>query len=201
MKKEDLLILRKQRKKKKPTFLKQDAHKKKKLEQNWRKPKGSDSKMRVGFKGYRRSVQIGWSSPSEVRSLNKEGKKDVMISNINQLEKVNKATDSVLLSASVGNKNKIIILEKAKELGLSVSNIKDVDSFLKKTKEEFSKRTDTKKKKVKERDEKKKKLEEKAKAKEKKDEKKGKDIESTIDEEEKKKEEKKELDRLLTRKE
>ena len=41
-----LLELRKRIKRKKPEFIRQDAHKKKSLESKWRKPKGLHSKMR-----------------------------------------------------------------------------------------------------------------------------------------------------------
>ena len=60
----ELLDKRKALKKKKPVFTRQDAHKKKKVGWKWRKPKGSDSKMRVGKKGYKRSVRPGWGSPA-----------------------------------------------------------------------------------------------------------------------------------------
>ena len=45
------LELRKDIKKKKPTFLRQDGHKKKRLGNKWRRPTGTDNKVRLGLRG------------------------------------------------------------------------------------------------------------------------------------------------------
>ena len=86
----DLLKLRKKIKRKKPVFLRQDSHKKGRLKGKWRKPKGTDSKIRFGIKGYRRSVKIGWKSPKEVRGKHKSGLAIKLINSINELNKINR---------------------------------------------------------------------------------------------------------------
>ena len=53
-------------KKKKPKFIRQDAHKKGRLAKKWRKPKGLQSKMRLCKKGYRKRISKGYKSPKEV---------------------------------------------------------------------------------------------------------------------------------------
>ena len=68
-----LLNIRKKIKSKKPFFFRQDAHKNLKLGDKWRKPKGLHSKMRLGFKGYRKSVSIGYGSPKITKNLHKSG--------------------------------------------------------------------------------------------------------------------------------
>jgi len=190
------LQLRKRIKRKKPRFLRQDTHKKSKLANNlrWKKPRGLHSKMRLGKKGYKTGVEVGWGSPKEVKGKNSKGEEEIMIRNIKELEKVDKEK-SIVLSSTIGNKKRVEILKKIKEQNLKVSNIKDIEKHIKNIEEKFKERTETKKKKEKEKDEKKKKIEEKTK-KEKKDEKK--DIEDKVTEEEKKTEEKKKLDKLLT---
>ena len=108
---------------------------------------------------------------------------------------IKKEKQGVLISGSVGLKNKVILLNQIKKLGLIVLNVKDVDKFIKSVEEKLQKRKERRKSMKKSKEEKVKKAEEKKKAKEKPG------IEKKVlSEEEKKKEEKKEKDKLLTKK-
>ena len=201
---ETLLQQRKTLKAKKPTFMRQDAHKKVKLKNNWRRPKGSDSKMRVSRHGYRRSVRIGWGSPSEVKGLASSGLRPVMVENVSQLSSLDPKKDCVVLVSSVGTKKRIMVIEAALKKGLKFMNIKDpakcVDD-LKKAFQDKKQKSDSKRKERTEKKEKVKKEAEKAKKKEeekasvKKDASDEKD--APLTEEEKKLEEKKEKDKVL----
>ena len=70
LKMNELVTLRNIMKKKKPDFFKQSSHKKKRLAKKWRKPRGSDSKIKVGKKGYPRKIKIGRHSTMENTSQN-----------------------------------------------------------------------------------------------------------------------------------
>ncbi len=146
------LELRKKIKAKKPEFLRQDSHKKGEISNNWRKPKGLQSKMRLHKKGYRRSVEIGWKSPADVKGLHSNGLMPVNVSNISQLDLIKKETHGVVVSKTVGMKKKADILQKAKDLSLTVLNA-DIDAYLVSVKEKIEKKKEIKKakeKKVKE---------------------------------------------------
>lgn len=186
----DLLKLRSIMKKRKPSFVRQDFHKKR-LRKRWVKPRGLHSKVRLKKAGHPRKVETGYGSPAEVRGLSKEGLKAVIVHNKNELEGVNQAKEGAIISSSVGLKNKIELLKKAKEKGIKILNLK-VDDYLKRKEEEMKKRTENKKKK----DEAKKKKTEQKKVK-KKEEK----LEEKLSDEEKKEAEKKEKDKLLTKRE
>ncbi len=126
-----LLDLRNYLKLKKPDFLRQDAHKVKKIDKKWARPKGRHSKMRVGLRGHGKRPSIGYSSPREVKGLNKQGLKEVLVNNINDLKKVkDKDKEVILLASNLGLKKRIEILKKVKELKLKIANIKDIDSFV-----------------------------------------------------------------------
>jgi large subunit ribosomal protein L32e len=188
-------ILQKRRalKSRKPEFMYQDAHKKRRLPQSWRRPKGSGSKMRIGHRGYRRPLEVGWGSPSEVRGLDRSGMKPVLVHNPEELARLDPKTDIAVMAGSVGMKKKITIIEQAGKLGLNISNFKDAAKFANEARESVERRKKEKQQ-VKEGREKKKeaakKEAEKKKAKEKKEEK-------PASEEEKKLEEKKEKDKML----
>lgn len=175
-------------KKKRPNFLRQDAHKLH-LPRNWRKPRGLHNKMRLGKKGHRVKPDSGYRSPKDIRYRHFSNLNLVLISNIKDLEKVDSKKDCIIISKKVGLKKKIQLLEKCKSLNIKVLNIKKIDIFL----EEKKKLKETEKKEKLTKEEKRKLSKEEAlkKAEEKKKEK-------TPEE---KKEEEKELEKKILEKE
>ncbi len=201
---EQLLAARRQLKRKKPTFLRQDGHKKVRLGQKWRKPKGIDNKMRLNLRGYRRNVTIGWRSPLKVRGLDRSGLEMVMVGNIARLEKLDPATQGIIISKSVGKKNRVEIARLAQSKGITVLNMMDVSSYIKEFEEAQEKKKEKKAKDRKEKEKREKEKKEQAKKKEeeekKKKEKEGdKSIEELAEEAKKlEKKEKTEKDKVLT---
>lgn len=183
----ELLELRKRIKAKKPVFIRQDAHKKKRLAKNWRRPKGIQSKMRLKRKGYRRSVSKGFKSPREVRGLHKSGVEPVLISSPKELKVIEKGKQGVIISKGVGLRKRIEIAKEAEKAGIRVLNIKDTKKFIEKVEESIKQKKEEIKKIKSERERKKVEVQKK-----KKEEKKT--------EEEKKEEEKKEKDKVLIKK-
>jgi len=189
----EMLEKRKQIKNKKPEFVQQDSHKLNRLKKNWRRPRGSDSKMRLHLKGYKKNVEPGYGSPKAVKGMIEEGVLPMIISSIKDLTKVNDKYGAII-SAKVGKKKKIEILKAAQEKKIKIFNIKDSAKYKEQVTTEISERK-------KKRTEKKKKTEEKKKAEEKKEEKKeDKLTEKVISEEEKSKSEKAEKDKIITKK-
>lgn len=150
-----LLSIRKEIKSRKPKFVRQEYHKRKKLAKKWRQPKGMHSKLRQKFKGHLKHPSPGYMSPKKTRGLDKNGLKPVIVSNLDELNYVSK-NHGVIVSKSVGLKKKIEILKKAKEKGIVVLNVKNIDEFLKsasesrKSKKERAKQKEASKKKLKE---------------------------------------------------
>ncbi|MDP4012775.1 MAG: 50S ribosomal protein L32e [Candidatus Nanoarchaeia archaeon] len=132
------LALRREMKSRKPEFLRQDVRKKISLEDKWRVPKGSQSKLRRKYKGTRPFPSQGYRSPAKVRGLTREGFKPLVINTILGLKKLDQK--AALISSSVGARKKIQILEEAKKLGIKILNIKDSESFIKNKKESIEKR-------------------------------------------------------------
>lgn len=199
-----LLELRKKIKRKKPHFIRQDSHKKKKLGNKWRRPKGFHSKMRLRKKGHRKSVTKGYGSPKKVKYLDKKGVKGIVAYNTADIEKIKNKDEAVIIAKNVGLKKRIEISKKAKEKSITILNIKDIDNYLKQVDEMLKKKKEDKQKSAKEKKEKEKEKEKKAKESEKKAEK-GKEedkLAEKIEEEEKtkKEEEKKEKDKTLIQK-
>ncbi|MFH1638267.1 MAG: 50S ribosomal protein L32e [Candidatus Woesearchaeota archaeon] len=149
---EKLLELRKEKKKRKPDFVRQQGKSVKKLEEKWRQPKGMHSKLRRKNKGHPKHPSMGYSSPRLVRGLNSAGMKELVVNNIEDLSSIAQNM-CVVIAAGVGKRRRVAILRKALEMNLNVSNIKDPSAFiaqaeesLKNRKEEAKTREDKKKK-------------------------------------------------------
>lgn len=191
-----LLELRKQIKRKKPRFIRQDK-KKKALARSkkWRRPRGIDSKVRLNIRGYSKGISIGYGSPKKVKELHKSGLKIILVSSLADLDKINKEKEGAMIKGSVGKRKKVDLVKKAKEKGIKILNLKDPDQFLKAVEENMKKKKEVKKKLTEKKEKKVKELKEKAKEKEEKE-----GLADKIQtEEDKKEEDKKEKDKLLTK--
>jgi large subunit ribosomal protein L32e len=186
-------------KRRKPTYVRQDAHKKSKLGNAWRKPKGIQSKMRLNKRGYNKRPQVGYGSPKTVKGMTRRGLIPVNVKNQAEIASLDPAANEIIV-ANVGTRNKVNIVKKALEKNFEIMNIKDPKAFLDDVESRMKKKKTAKEEKKAEKEKKKKELEKVAKEKEKKD-KEEKTIEESLSAEEKKEQEKKELDRTLTQRE
>lgn len=123
----------------KPIFTRHDAHKKTRVGEGWRRPKGRQNKMRLHRKGYAKGRSTGYSSPEAVRGLSREGLTQNMIRNIADFKDLNNKTDGVIISRTVGMKKKTDLINYAKENSFTVLNLK-IENFEKKTKEVLEQR-------------------------------------------------------------
>lgn len=183
----ELLELRKQIKSKKPDFIRQDAHKKKKLGTKWRKPKGLHSKIRLHLRGRAKKVTKGYRSPKKVRYMHKSGLQQIMIKSEGDLKGLDAKKNCLIISSSLGNKKKIAILKEIKDLGFNILNVRNPDEYIKKVEDKLILRKKAKK-------------EGKDKANVKGAEKKKEKLTEKVNDQNKKEVEKKEKDKILTKK-
>jgi large subunit ribosomal protein L32e len=189
--------------KKKPTFARQDSHKKKRINPRWRRSKGLQSKMRLSKKGYRKSPRIGYGSTKNIKNLHPSGLKEVLVSSVEAIKNIQK--DEGALIAKVGLKLKVELIKQAITSKVILLNVPNPSDFLKSVEEKINKKKESRKKSIK------KKADEKEKAKKKADEKeKQESVEEKLENKnsdddkvmikDKKLKEKQEKDKLLTRK-
>jgi len=112
--------------------------KKRKKTQRWKRPKGRDNKMRLGFRGYPKTVSIGYTRDKMLRGK-VENKIPVTVRNVNDLAKIK--NENIALMGRVGNKKKIEIVKAAKERKINIFNV-NMDKILK----EVEKKTEEKSK-------------------------------------------------------
>ncbi|MCQ2052643.1 MAG: 50S ribosomal protein L32e [archaeon] len=105
-----------------PAFKRQEWFRYVKLGESWRRPKGIHSKAKRNLKRRPPVVDIGFRGPREVRGLHPSGFEEVFVYNIDGLENVNSKTQAVRIGGTVGTKKRVVIQDKAKELGIRVLN-------------------------------------------------------------------------------
>ncbi len=139
-----LLEIRNNQRKKRPRFVRQDWHKKKRLSLVWRKPKGMDSKLRRHMHGHGHLPTRGYGSPALVRGMHKSGLMPVLVASTITLESINGKTHGIIIAATVGNRKRIDIITKAHSKSIRVLNIKDGAKFVQTVKDSLAKRKHTK---------------------------------------------------------
>ncbi len=117
-----LLKKREKEKSKNPKFRRQESWRYKRVKENWRKPCGIDNKMRKKVKGWPKSPGSGYRGPKGSRGLHPSGFMEVMIHNADDLGKVKPESEAARISRTVSNRNRIDILNKAREMGIRVLN-------------------------------------------------------------------------------
>jgi large subunit ribosomal protein L32e len=111
---------------KKHAFKRQESWRYIRVKSSWRKPRGKTSRMRRRIKGWPKIVSVGYGNKRKLKGLHPSGYKPVIVHNVKELEKINKAQAAVI-AHSVGERKKLQIIEKAKELGLKILNQKPIE--------------------------------------------------------------------------
>ena len=110
------------KKRKKPKFPRQGAKNLKRVKDKWRKPRGSQSKLRKHKKSRGSMPNAGYGSPKSIRGLHPSGFEDVLVYNINNLEKIDSKKQACRIASTVGKKKRFEIMKKASELKIKVLN-------------------------------------------------------------------------------
>jgi len=114
---------------KKPNFKRQESWRYKRVKENWRTPRGIDSKMRKKVKGWPRSPEAGYRSPKEIRGLHPSGYIEVRVQTVDDINKIDPRTQAIRIAHTVGVKKRFEISAKAEERGIHVLNPRKVEKF------------------------------------------------------------------------
>ncbi len=117
-----LLKLKNRMKIKKPEFRRYESHKKKKLDDSWRRPRGRHNKLRKGIKGKGAVVRVGYGSPKPVRGRHPSGFEEYLIYNPEELEGLDPSRHAVRIARTVGLKKRLEIESQAEERGFKILN-------------------------------------------------------------------------------
>ena len=96
--------------------------KKRQLSDSWRKPRGQHNKQREQKKAKGALPKPGFGSPVAVRGMHPSGFYEVLISSQTELEGIDPKTHAVRIGATVGDRRRAGIQEKALGAGFKVLN-------------------------------------------------------------------------------
>jgi len=119
---EQVIKERQRIKDKKPKFRAEESWRYKRVKENWRKARGIDSKMRKKVKGWPRSPTVGYRGPKKARYLHPSGFVEVLVHNVDNLEKIDPKTQAIRIAHTVGAKKRIEISTRAEEKGVRILN-------------------------------------------------------------------------------
>jgi len=106
----------------KPKFLRHGAKARKAVGMKWRRPRGRHTKMKIYKKGKGHMPKVGYGAPKNLRWLHPSGFREVLIQNLNDLNKIDNKKEAGRISHRIGKKKRQMILEKAKELNIKILN-------------------------------------------------------------------------------
>ncbi len=102
-----------------PKFKRQNSKAKKRVRTGWRKPRGIDNKLREKKKGFGYMPSVGYGTEKKIRNT-RNGVELGVAHNLKELESLK--GKSVFIAKNVGNKKRIVLIQKARELGVKVLN-------------------------------------------------------------------------------
>jgi len=109
--------------KKQPKFRRQEWYRYYRLSRTgWRKPKGMQSKQRLNMKYRTPMVRVGYGKISAVRGLHPSGFEDVLVNQPSDLDGLDPERQAIRVGASVGNRKRAKIHDRADDLGLRILN-------------------------------------------------------------------------------
>lgn len=119
-----IVEVKKQMKKKRPSFKRTEEYRHAKLKDTWRKPRGKHSKQRMHEKARGALPNPGYGTPADLRGFNRDGFKEVVVNNVSELSKIDPKTEVAVIASGVGTKKKKEMGEKAKEMKVKFANLR-----------------------------------------------------------------------------
>jgi large subunit ribosomal protein L32e len=108
------------------TFKRDGYGKKKQLSDSWRKPRGQHNKQREQKKAKGALPKPGFGSPIAVRGMHPSGFFEVLVSSVKELEGIDPKTHAIRIGATVGDRTRAGLQEKALTAGFKVLNARTV---------------------------------------------------------------------------
>ena len=121
--KERLLEIRKNMKKKKPSFRRVESWRYVRVKDSWRKARGIDSQTRMKTKSGVKSPSIGYRTPKKIRGLHPSGYEEVRVEMLSDLQNLNPQKQALKISRRLGANKRIELIDYAQKRNFKILNI------------------------------------------------------------------------------
>jgi len=105
-----------------PKLVRQESWRYQRVKEAWRRPRGVTSRTRRRQRGWPKTVSVGYKTPNELRHLHPSGFREVNVDRVEDLEKLDAKTCVARISHTVGEKKRVAIINRAKELQIRIVN-------------------------------------------------------------------------------
>jgi len=78
--------------------------------------------MRRQQRGWPRRVRVGYGKPSSLRGIHPSGYREITVSRPSDLEAINSKEEAARIAGNVGERKRLAIIDKAKELEIKILN-------------------------------------------------------------------------------
>ncbi|PDH24126.1 MAG: 50S ribosomal protein L32e [Marine Group II euryarchaeote MED-G33] len=117
------LDARKAQKKVQPKFRRQEWFRYKRLSRTgWKKPRGDDSSQRKNRRYRSPMARVGYGKVASVRDFHPSGFQEVLVHRPEDLDDIDPAVQAARVGGTVGGRKRVLIHERADELGIRVLN-------------------------------------------------------------------------------
>ena len=118
-----LMELRKDIKKKRPSFRRVESWRHVRVKDPWRKARGIDSQTRMKTRSGVRSPGKGYRAPKKVRGIHPSGYEEVRVETIKDIENLNNKKHALKISSNLGAKKRMTLIDYSKRRGFKILNI------------------------------------------------------------------------------
>ena len=133
----NLLELRKNIAKKRPSFRRVESWRYVRVKDSWRKPRGIDSKTRKKKKSGVKIPNVGYRGPKSVRGIHPTGYIEVRVETMKDLEMLNPRNHALKISSKLGSMKRLALIDYAQNknfyilnLGISAKEMEEFESML-----------------------------------------------------------------------
>jgi len=105
-----------------PKLFRQESWRYKRIKESWRRPRGVTNRTRRRRGGWPKRVSVGYKTPSEWRHLHPSGLREVNVDRVADLEKVDAKECVARINHTVGERKRVAIINRAKELQIRIVN-------------------------------------------------------------------------------
>ncbi len=103
-------------------FKRQESWRLKRVKENWRRPRGVTSRMRKEKNGWPSLVKVGHRSDASKRGRHPKGLVERIVRNESDLEGLDPRLHIVRLSARLGEKRRLTLVERVRSLNVHIAN-------------------------------------------------------------------------------